>query len=371
MRVTFLLPSYGWHASGGFIVVYTYASLLAERGHDVTVAHSRRLPPDIPAPVGPVQRARRRAAALRDWIRQPVVRYANIDPRVQLTYVPDLAGRHLPDADAVIATSWSTAEAALALASSKGVRHHLIQGYEVWNGAHDRVHAVWRAPLHKIFIASWLLELALELGVPAAMTSHIPNAVRRDVFRIELPIQARARRVAMLYSSVPCKGGSIGIEILQRARADVPELSAILFGVEPAPRGLPRWVRYIRDAKAAQLAAHVYNQSAIYLCPSLSDGWHLPATEAMACGCALVASDIGGVADYATERETARLYPAGNVEAGAQTLAEVLLDDAQRHLLAVQGAARIRTFSWERNAESLIALLARNVAADQLAGVRP
>src|SRR5688572_26770901 len=127
MRVTFLLPSYGWRASGGFIVVYTYASLLAERGHHVTVAHSRRLTPDIPAPVGPVQRARRRAAAWRDRISQPVVRYADIHPRVQLTYVPDLADRYLPDADAVIATSWSTAEEALALASSKGVRHHLVQ----------------------------------------------------------------------------------------------------------------------------------------------------------------------------------------------------------------------------------------------------
>src|SRR5688500_12040954 len=214
MRITFLLPAYGWHPSGGFIVVYTYASLLAQRGHDVSVIHSRQRPPDEPQPVGLVARARRLASAVRDRIARPSYPYTRIDPRVKMMYVPDLSPRHVTEADTVIATSWSTAEHALGLPPSKGTRHHLIQGYEVWNGAHDRVHAVWRAPLHKIFIARWLLEHALELGVPASMTTRIPNAVPLDVFRIEQPIESRPCRVAMLYSTVSCKGGSIGMDIL-------------------------------------------------------------------------------------------------------------------------------------------------------------
>jgi L-malate glycosyltransferase len=361
MRVTFLLPCYGWHPSGGFVVVYTYASLLAERGHSVSVLHSRRLPPDTPPPVGAVARARRSAAALRDIISRPAVRYARIDPRVHMVYVPELSARYVPDAEAVIATSWSTAEDALALPASKGMRHHLVQGYEVWYGAHDRVHAAWRAPLHKIFIARWLLERALALGVPAAMTAHIPNAVPLDVFRIEQPIGARARRVAMLYSSIPCKGASLGLEILARARAALPDLTAVLFGGAPRPRGLPRWITYIRDAKQAQLAKYVYNRSAVYLCPSLSEGWHLPPAEAMACGCALVSSDIGGVADYAIDGATALLYPAGDVEAGARRLVELFHDDRGRHALAENGAALVRTFSWDRSADALAGLLERTV----------
>jgi glycosyltransferase involved in cell wall biosynthesis len=230
------------------------------------------------------------------------------------------------------------------------------------HGADERVLAVWRAPLHKIFIARWLLERALELGVPEPMTTVIPNAVS-PVFRIERPITARPRRVAMLYSSATHKGGNMGIEILQRARSDVPDLSAVLFGAEPSPRRLPTWITYIQRAKPAQLCSDVYNQSAAYLCPSLLEGWHLPATEAMACGCALVSSENGGVREYATDGETALLYAPGDVEAGARRLAEILLDDCRRHALAEKGMARVATFSWDRSVEAMAALLERNVAA--------
>src|SRR5919201_3384183 len=233
MRITFLLPRYGWHASGGFIVAYTYASLLAERGHDVTVVHSRRPPPDYPEPVGLPARLRRWAGAVRDRISRPSHAYACIHPRVVMRYVPALTTPCVPDADAVIATSWSTAEAALALPATRGVRHHLIQGYETWYGASDRVDAVWRSPLYKIFIARWLLARALELGVSERMATVIPNAVS-TVFRIHRAISARPRRVAMLYSSAAHKGGSTGLEILRRAHTEVPDLEAIFFGAEPA-----------------------------------------------------------------------------------------------------------------------------------------
>jgi L-malate glycosyltransferase len=368
VRITFLLPRFGWHPTGGFNVVYTYASMLAERGHRVSVLHSRQPPPDSPEPVGLAARVRRRAAAVRDRISRPAYRYARVDPRVNMLYVPDLTTPHVPDADAVLATLWSTAEAALALPSSKGVRHHLVQGYEVWDGAGERVDAVLRAPLHKIFIAHWLLELALELGVPERMTTVIPNAVSA-VFRIERPISTRPRRVAMLYSSAAPKGGSTGIDILRRARADVLDLSAILFGAERPPRGLPGWITYIRNATPVQLASDVYNRCAAYLCPSPREGWHMPSTEAMACGCALVSTDNGGVREYATDAESALLFAAGDVEAGARRLVEVLLDDQRRQLLAENGMARVSTFSWERNVEAMAALLERNVTAARTATV--
>ena len=360
MDVTFLLPKYGWHASGGFSVVYTYASLLAQAGHRVHVLHPRRLPAGgWPAPVGATGRARRAAARIRDRIMTPRLRWADIDARVQLAYIPEISARHVPDGDAVIATWWSTAEAAMELPESKGRRFHLIQGHEIWNGAEDRVHAAWRAPLHKIFIAGWLQRLAIELGVPEQMTTLIPNAIPHDIFFVTRPIEARPARVAMLYSSQPYKGGTIGIDMLCRAKHRVPELSAVLFGVERAPHGLPSWITYVRDASARQLAAQVYNEAAIYLCPSLSEGWHLPPAEAMACGCALASSDIGGVQDYAVDGDTALLFPPGDVDAGATCVVKLLSDGAERMRFAARARDRISTFSWDRSTAQLEALLER------------
>jgi L-malate glycosyltransferase len=365
MRVTFLLPRYGWQPSGGYIVAYTYAGLLAERGHDVHVVHPRRLPPGgWPRPRGAAGHARRAAASLRDLILRPRVRWFSMDPRVRMSYVPDLSPSHLPDADAVIATWWSTAEAVLALPPSKGKRYHLIQGYEIWHGAEDRVHAAWRAPLHKVFIAQWLLNRALELGVAPSMTSLIPNAIDLNVFRVQRPIAQRELRAAMLYSDRGYKNGALGLEILERARAQVPELTATLFGVEPAPKRLPPWATYVRSAPAARLAAEVYNRAAVYLCASLSEGWHLPPAEAMACGCAVVSSDIGGVADYATDGATALLYPPGDAAAGAECLVALLRDSPARCALAARGGERIAQFSWARSAAKLEALLEQGCRTD-------
>lgn len=358
MRITFLLPRYGWQASGGYRVVYTYASRLARRGHEVYVLHPRRLPAGgWPAPAGGIGRLRRAAGRVRDLLARPGLDWADIDARVRLLYVPRLSPRHVPDADAVIATWWSTAEAAIALPSSKGRAFHLIQGYEIWNGAEERVHAAWRAPLHKIFIAEWLLECAVELGVRAEDATLIPNAID-DVFRLEHPIADRPPNVAMLYSDQVYKGGSIGIDALRHARESVPELTATLFGVSARPRDLPQWMRYVRHATPQQLAADVYGRAAVYLCPSLSEGWHLPPAEAMACGCALVSSDIGGVRDYAVHGDTALLFEPGDSRAAARHIVDVLANEELRTRLAQRGAERIASFSWERSTTMLEDVLA-------------
>ena len=358
MRVTFLLPRYGWHASGGYAVVYTYANMLAARGHEVTVVHPRRLPPGgWPAPRGVGGRARRLASSARDLFMTPRPRWFSIDPRVRMRYVPALAAAHVPEGDALIATWWSTVEAAVRLPASRGARLHLIQGYEVWHGAEDRVHAAWRAPVHKIFIARWLRDRALELGVPAERATLIPNAIDLSVFHVQQPVERRPDRVAMLYSDRAFKNGAVGLEILRRARARVPAMTAVLFGFEAPPSELPSWATYIRKAHPAQLANEVYNEAAVYLCASLSEGWHLPPAEAMACGCAVVSSDIGGVADYAVHGDTALLYPPGDIDAAAEHIVKLLTDASTRVAIAGRGRDRISQFSWERSTSELESLL--------------
>jgi glycosyltransferase involved in cell wall biosynthesis len=304
---------------------------------------------------------------MRDQLLRPRLEWARPDPRVQLLYLPEIAARSVPDADAVVATWWSTAEAALTLPSSKGERYHLIQGYETWYGMEERVHAAWRAPLHKIFISRWLQQCALELGVAECDTTVIPNAIDHDVFRLLRPVEHRPLRVALLYSSLPIKGSDIGIEILQRARERVPQLTARVAGFGARPRGLPRWMEYMRGATAQRLALDVYSSSAVYLCASRSEGWHLPNVEAMACGCAVVSSNLGGVLDYAVDGETALLYAAGDVAAGAGCVTQLLLDEAGRVKLAQQALQRVQACSWDRNVDQLEALLARR-APEALAG---
>lgn len=355
MRITFLVPGWVRKPVGGYRVVYEYASRLARRGHDVVVVHPRRLPPGGLGPAGFPLRVRRQLDFVRNLFARPAPGSQGADPRVDLRYVPDLSPRHVPAADIVVPTWWATAEAALRLPADRGARVYLIQSYEAWGGPGQRVDATWRAPMRKVVIARWLLEKGFELGVLPEDMIHVPNAIDATVFRPSSPLEGRPPRVAMLYSTGPTKGAAEGLEALERAHAEEPRIRAVLFGTERPPR-LPDWAEYRRSPSPETLVGDVYGGSSIYLCPSRLEGWHLPPAEAMACGCALVSTDIGGVRDYADHGETALLAPAGDPAGLAAQLVTLLRDAPLRLRLARAGLERIAGFSWDRSTDALEAV---------------
>ncbi|MFZ1947660.1 MAG: glycosyltransferase family 4 protein [bacterium] len=357
MRIVFILPGYPWRPVGGFRVVYEYANGLVARGHDLAVVHPRNLRNWSPPPAHGSARLRRLAGRARNALFRPGVRWNPIDSRVRMLYVADPATERIPDADAVVATAWQTAEYVAGYPASKGRKFYLIQHYETWSGPRERVDATWRAPMKKIVIARWLAAKGLELGVPAEDMVHIPNGIDHTRFRPVRPLDRRPSRAAMLWSPLEWKGAGHGLRAMELARAERPGLEAILFGTGPTPGGLPAWAPYFRDPPQRDLVERIYNGSGIYLCPSLAEGWALPPAEAMACGCALVASDIGGVRDYADDEVTALLSPAGQPEAMAANILRLTADDGLRRRLAEAGRQRIADFTWPKSTDLLEAEL--------------
>lgn len=362
MRVSFVLPGHARKPGGGYRVVYTYASLLAQRGHEVVITHAAFLRPRMY--LGRLYYRRELKNVLRgmadlaasarplDWF--------GLDPRVETRYVPTLSPRSLPAADATIATSWRTAQPVAEAPTRVGARFYFIQHHETWDAPAARVDATWHLSLHKIVIASWLERVALDIGTDPVR--RIPNAIDLQKFRLVTPIEARPDRVAMLWSSAPVKGGAVGLAALGLARKAVPTLEAALFGVGAPPDRLPKWVRYFRNPPQDVLVEEVYNRSSIYLCPSFSEGWHLPPAEAMACGCAVVSTAIDGVADYAFDGGTAMLAPVGDAEALAHRLIAMLNDKTQRVGLAERAHAEIQRFDWDRSTDLLERALIDGVA---------
>lgn len=82
-----------------------------------------------------------------------------------------------------------------------------------------------------------------------------------------------------------------------------------------------------------------------FLQPSLYEGFGLPALEAMACGCPVVASDIPSLREITAG--SALLVPPGDVEKLAAALREIARSPEVRCSLGEQGAARSRDFSWD------------------------
>ncbi len=349
MRITFVLPCHARKPIGGVRIVYEYANRLADRHHDVTVVHAAAMEPwQYASRLRWAREWKVAATSLLDLSRGAPKRvlWQSIDHRVRMLYVPTLAAEHVPDGDVVIATSWRTAESVARYPTSKGRPFYFVQHYETWDAPAARVDATWRAPMRKIVIAEWLEDEARRLGVDDVI--RIPNGLDLSRFRVLRSIDSRPHRVAMLWSSAPIKGGAAGVNALQLARRHVPDLEAVLFGVGARPTGLPSWIDYVRNPAQDVLIRDVYNGSAIYLCPSRGEGWHLPPAEALACGCALVSTDIGGVRDYARPGETALLAPVDDAEGLAAHIVTLCNDDGLRRELATAGRELINTFTWDR-----------------------
>jgi glycosyltransferase involved in cell wall biosynthesis len=342
VKITFILPGSSRVPFGGYKVVFEYANCLSERGHAVTIVHPAHLDETAPWKEKLYHNARYLLwGATRDFGPR---RWFKLRPEVKTTWVHSLREANIPPGDAIVATGWPTAEYVATYSPDKGRKFYLLQHYETWWGPEERVRATWQLPLHKIVIARWLEDIATELGQPS---TYIPNGLDFLAFGCDLPIRERRRpHVLMLSHVMEWKGTADGLKALEFARRSVPELTATLFGVAAPPANLPAWISYERNPPQARLR-QLYNDAAVFLAPSLAEGWPLPPAEAMMCGAALVCTDIGGHREYAVHERNALLAPPRSpLELGAALL-RMLTDDALRQRLAEQALADIGRFTWK------------------------
>jgi glycosyltransferase involved in cell wall biosynthesis len=352
LRITFLLSGSGHLPTGGGKVVYEYANHLTRRGHQVTLVH----PALSNAETRPLQALKRAAS----FIQRSVTRgfrpekWFPLDPAVRTLWVPTLSRNFIPDGDVVLATAWATAEWVAEYPVSKGEKFYLIQSWETWDGPEDRVRATWIAPLKKIVIARWLRDLAGELGVEC---SYIPNGIDFDRYGLDTPIARRdSNRMMMLYHKHPVKGSADGLEALSLVAKELPDLRVTLFGTHAANLDFPRWVDY-RRLPSQQELRRCYNQASVFISPSRVEGWPLPPAEAMLCGAAVAATDIGGHQEYGVHEETALLSPVRSPQKLAENVLRLVRDPELRFRIAHQGHECVRKYGWSGAVDSFEQLL--------------
>lgn len=347
LRFNFLLPFPVTKPVGGPKVMYEYANRLAARGHSVTLLHPIARPyktSSTPIWLKRVMFALRRAA-------RPT--WFPLRKDVESRIIPSAEARYVDDADASLCTWWEMAYMLDSWPDRKGAKFNLIQDYEVWNGQEELVKRSYQLPLNHICISRYLQTLVA--GESGVEPTYLPNAIDTRVF-FEAVRQGdrNPQSLIMLYSTEPRKGTAYGIEAVKTLKKMFPALKVTFFGVVD-PQDLPDWVAYRKKPK--DLAA-LYNQHAIFLSPSLAEGWALPPAEAMSCGCAVVCTDIGGHKDYAIHEKTALLAPPKSGNELALAVARVLNDNHLHLRLAAESGRFIReTFNWEKNVDRLLELI--------------
>lgn len=343
MKITFVLPGYSKHPVGGYKMVFEYANRFVARGHEVSIVFD--------CLVGS-QRHQKIPGFFRhlcyDFLVYYYPKWFNLNPKIhKICAYTGINDKEIPDADFVCATAVGTADDVTKLSASKGKKLYFIQGFENWGDWDaDAVKATYRFGMKNIVIANWLEKIVQDSGAECIL---IPNGIDFNIFNIDIPIISRkGHTISMLYHMGVYKGSAYGIAALESLKERYPDLQATLFGVPERPSDLPAWIHYVQNATQAQLRK-IYNHTKIYLCPSIQEGFGLTGAEAMACGCAYVASDYGGVHEYTTDKRNVLLSAPKDVEGLVEHVSYLFDDDDKRIQLAQQGYEDIQRFDWDKS----------------------
>jgi glycosyltransferase involved in cell wall biosynthesis len=97
-----------------------------------------------------------------------------------------------------------------------------------------------------------------------------------------------------------------------------------------------------------------FESAALFVFPSLYEGFGLPPLEAMATGTAVVASNVSALAEVLGD--AALLVNPENVFEIARAIQDALLDEDLRGQLIAKGKAQAARYSWERTAREVLAV---------------
>jgi glycosyltransferase involved in cell wall biosynthesis len=343
--ITILLPGLGIGPSGGTKVVYEYANRLVADGYGVNIV--------FPATLlfGEQNFYHKMKSIARFCYCMLTRRYKPekwfiLDNRIKCYLTWSLNENLVPKSDIYIATSMETSEYLecykRVLANNK---FYFVQGYESWNYGDQRFLKSFSENLRILTISSFLKDIINKEGYKATL---IENGFDFSYFSMNLPIKERNKyNISMMYHTQEIKGASDGISALNIVRNMYPQLNATFFGSCKRPSTLPKWITYYQQP-TKEIHNKIYNESAIFLGTSHSEGFGLTVGEAMMCGSAVVCTQNGGYAVMSKDNETALTSPIKYPQGLADNIIRLIQDDELRYRIAISGYQHIKKFTWER-----------------------
>jgi len=195
--------------------------------------------------------------------------------------------------------------------------------------------------------------------VPERLIHLCYNGIDADLFQPGERPREDPVVIGVICALRPEKGIETLIEAFGRL-GPRPDVRLRIVGSGPALPGLQGLAASLKLAdrcmfEPATLAvAETLREIDIFVLPSLSESFSNSLMEAMACGCCVVASRVGGNAELIVDGETGMLFSARDSSDLAKCLDLVLRDADLRARLAAAGCRRIRArFTIARAAERM------------------
>ncbi|NJR21840.1 MAG: glycosyltransferase family 4 protein [Richelia sp. CSU_2_1] len=347
MKITFVLPYLC--ATGGMRVLATYTKLLQQRGHQLFIVSTPAPPPTL------MQKCRSLLAG-QGWPsarKKDPSHFDNIDVECRvLNKFRPITDRDLPDADAIVATWWETAEWVAKVSPNKGAKVYFLQHYENFSYLpKGRVEATWSLPMHKIAVSQWLADIAAN-QYGDRNVSLVPPSVDNEQFYVEPQGQQRTKQpvptVGMYYTITPWKGCDIALEAFALAAKKIPNLRLVAFGTgDPVTYlPLPANVEY-EGAPTQDKLREFYNKCDVWLFASRSEGFGLPILEAMACGTPVIGTPAGAAPQLLASGGGILVNPEDPADMARAIEKVCHLSQAQWQAMSDAALKEIAAYTWE------------------------
>jgi glycosyltransferase involved in cell wall biosynthesis len=206
---------------------------------------------------------------------------------------------------------------------------------------------------HRVIANSTLTARLLveQEGVPATRVVELPNFLEERAFR-RMAVEVRSARrhswgipqgafvIGTVARLAPVKNHALVLRALQRLDEDV---HLVLIGEGPSRRALEELARELHVDQRVHFTGQLVETENLHqffdvsvLC-SRSEGFPNVVIEALAAGCPVVATAVGGVPEVIIERQTGLLVPPDQPDALAASVRELRRDVTLRKRLSEAG----------------------------------
>ena len=352
MKINFLVPEIV--RSGGIRTVFEYANRLTRLGHEVIVY--------TPAvPFNPY-RPKLKIPILKHQIKYTLKQIGGkpfMPPNIYerhfgIKSVPAINNFFISDADAIVATAWTTAHHVNKLSKKKGKKFYLIQDFEIWNSNVELAEESYKLPLVRNVVSKYLHELLKnKFGVESNIISAGVNFVQfynDDKIYNENP--------AILFNDhlLEHKNVSGLLEVVKMLKQKYPNLVVRSFGVHQYHQ-MPEYIEFHKNPGEEELR-QLYCNSDIFIFASKYEGFGTPSAEAMACKCALVANAVAAIPEYSVHMESAIHCNPDNPVELFNGVCYLIDNSAELRRISEAGFSQVRKLlSWDTAVEKFLRLI--------------
>jgi glycosyltransferase involved in cell wall biosynthesis len=213
-----------------------------------------------------------------------------------------------------------------------------------------------RSARHVFCPSAYLRDVALGWGLDASRSSVLPNPAPEPP---HLPDRAALREELALDGDVLAFAGRLGpqkdVGTLLEALVHVPAVTLAIAGDGPERAALERRagepgldgrVRFIGNVPR-DTVLRLFSAADASVLPSAWENFPHTVVEALAVGCPVIATAVGGVPEVIVDGENGLLVPARDAQALAAAIARFFSDDGLRERLARAAASSVAGYSEE------------------------